>query len=154
MDNELAAHGMKRSEQLGVPWESSFGYAQVVESEGMLYISGQLDHDASGKMTAPAPLDSDGRVTNFDNMGAQIRQAYINAATLLARFGATLDNVVEEVMYVLDLDTAFAVAPAIRREAYGREMPQVANTLLVTPRLAFREQLVEIKFVARLATRV
>ena len=104
-------------------------------------------------MTAPAPLDASGHVTDFGNMGAQIRQAYVNAATLLARFGATLDDVVEEVMFVLDLDTAFAAAPAIRREAYGRELPQVANTLLVTPRLAFREQLVEIKFVARLPTR-
>lgn len=144
----------KHIEQLGVPWESAFGYAQVVETDGMLYMSGQLDHDASGKMTAPAPLDQNGRVTDFANMGAQIRQAYSNAATLLARYGATMDDVVEEVMYVLDLDTAFAVAPTIRREVYGRELPQVANTLLVTPRLAFREQLVEIKFVARLPKRV
>jgi|SRR5664279_4314672 len=150
MDKQLEPKRTKHIEQLGVPWEAAFGYAQAVESDGMLYLSGQLDHDASGKMTAPAPLDTNGRVTDFANMGQQIRQAYVNAAALLARFGATLDDVVEEVMYVLDLDAAFAAAPAIRREAYAREMPQVANTLVATPRLAFREQLVEIKFVARL----
>ena len=150
MDKQHEPKRTKHIEQLGVPWEAAFGYAQVVESDGTLYLSGQLDHDASGKMTAPAPLDANGRVTDFANMGQQIRQAYVNAAALLARFGATLDDVVEEVMYVLDLDAAFAAAPAIRREAYAREMPQVANTLVATPRLAFREQLVEIKFVARL----
>jgi hypothetical protein len=63
-------------------------------------------------------------------------QCYANARNVLAQYGATLDNVVEEVLYVTDMDTAFAVAGAVRAEAYGGR-PVVASTILVTPRLAF-----------------
>jgi enamine deaminase RidA (YjgF/YER057c/UK114 family) len=83
-------------------------------------------------------------------MGAQMRQSYINAAELLRRFDASLDNVIEEVIYVLDMDAAFAIAGPVRKEAYGREDPQVASTIIGTTRLGFPQQLVEIKFVARL----
>jgi len=36
----------------------------------------------------------------------------------------------------------------VRKEAYGSEKPDVASTILTTPRLALPTQLVEIKFVA------
>jgi enamine deaminase RidA (YjgF/YER057c/UK114 family) len=52
-------------------------------------------------------------------MEQQMRVTYANAAKLPARFGATLDNVVEETLYVLDVDAAFAVAGNVRKEAYG-----------------------------------
>src|SRR5262249_60483704 len=47
------------------------------------------------------------------------RRCYANARKVLAQYGATLDNVVEEVLYVTDMDTAFAVAGAGRAEAVG-----------------------------------
>lgn len=75
-------------------------------------------------------------------------QSYANAKKVLAQYGATLDNVVEEVLYVTDMDAAFAVAAEVRTEAYG-ERPVVASTILVTPRLAFPSQLIEIKLIAR-----
>ncbi|WP_394617991.1 hypothetical protein JNUCC0626_02490 [Lentzea sp. JNUCC 0626] len=56
---------------------------------------------------------------------------------------------VEEVLYVLDIPAAFAAAGKVRKEAYGRPDPQVASTLVGTTGLAFPEQLVEIKFIAR-----
>ncbi|HYO48015.1 MAG TPA: RidA family protein [Gemmatimonadota bacterium] len=62
---------------------------------------------------------------------------------------APLDDVVEEVLHVTDMDAAFAVAGLVRKEAYGSEKPDVASTILVTPRLAFPAQLIEIKFLAR-----
>jgi enamine deaminase RidA (YjgF/YER057c/UK114 family) len=139
----------KRTEGLGMPWEEVFGYAQAVQVGDTIYISGQLDHDASGTMLAPAPLDEGGRITDYSNMEAQMRQTYANARILLERFGATMDNVVEEVIYVLDMETGFAAAPAVRREAYGTAQPAVASTILVTPRLALPAQLVEIQFKAR-----
>jgi enamine deaminase RidA (YjgF/YER057c/UK114 family) len=83
-------------------------------------------------------------------MGEQMRQTYVNAEKLLRRFGASLDDVVEEVIYVLDVDAAFKVAGPVRKAAYGRQDPQVASTLVGTTRLAFPEQLVEIKLVARI----
>jgi enamine deaminase RidA (YjgF/YER057c/UK114 family) len=82
-------------------------------------------------------------------MEGQMRQTYANAKKILAEFGATLDDVVEEVLYVTDMDKAFAAAGPVRKEAYGSARPAVASTILVTSRLALAAQLIEIKFVAK-----
>ncbi|WP_381790791.1 hypothetical protein [Streptomyces niveus] len=50
---------------------------------------------------------------------------------------------------VIDVDAADAAAGPVRKEAYGRPDPQVASTMIGTPRLAFPELLVEVKFIAR-----
>jgi enamine deaminase RidA (YjgF/YER057c/UK114 family) len=133
----------------GMPWEEQYGYAQAVKVDDTIYVSGQLSHDDHGNMVGAAPLDDSGRIRDYSNMEAQMRQTYANAQKLLNQFGATLDNVVEEVLYVRDMDAAFAVAGAVRKDAYGSGKPAVASTMLVTPRLAFPTQLIEIKFVAK-----
>ncbi len=138
----------KQVENLGMPWEEQYGYAQAVKAGDTIWISGQLSHDESGKMVAPAPLDAQGRIADHGNMGAQMAQSYVNIKTLLARYGATMDDIVEEVLYVTDMDAAFAVAGRVRAEAYGGRAA-VASTILVTPRLAFPDQLIEIKVIAR-----
>ena len=114
----------KEVKGFGMPWED---------------VSGQLSHDADGNMVGATPPD----------MAAQMRQTYVNAKKILAEFGATLDDVVEEVLYVTDMDQAFAAAGPVRKEAYGSARPAVASTILVTSRLALAAQLVEIKFVAK-----
>jgi len=96
-----------------------------------------------------APLDKEGAVTDAGNMGDQMQQAYHNADVLLRRFGASLDDVVEEVVYTLDIDAAFQAAGPVRKAAYGRSDPQVASTLVGVTRLAIPGQLVEIKMIAR-----
>jgi len=136
-------------ENFGVPWESSYGYVQAVRAGDTIYISGQLANTGS-ELVAPAPVGESGAVTDFSGMEDQMRQAYVNAQELLGRYGASLGNVVEEVLYVLDMDAAFEVAGPVRKAAYGREDPQVASTIVQVARLAFPEQLIEIKFVAKL----
>ena len=123
----------------GMPCEDVYGYAQAVKVDDTIYVSGQLSHDADGNMVGATP----------PNMEAQMRQTYANAKKILAKFGATLDDVVEEVIYVTDMDTAFAAAGPVRKEAYGSPRPAVASTILVTSRLALAAQLIEIKFVAK-----
>jgi enamine deaminase RidA (YjgF/YER057c/UK114 family) len=113
-----------------------------------IYISGQLSHRGA-QLHAPAPTDTNKKVTDFSAMEEQMRQSYANAQELLRRFGASLNDVVEEVLYVLDVDAASAVAGPVRKAAYGREDPLVASTLVGTTRLTFPEQLVEIRFVAK-----
>lgn len=130
----------KEVKGLGMPWEDEYGYAQAVKVDDTIYISGQLSHDDGGNMVGAAPPD----------MEAQMRQTYANAKKILGQFGATLDDIVEEVLYVTDMDEAFAAAGPVRKEAYGSRKPAVASTILVTPRLALPEQLIEIKFVAKL----
>ena len=129
----------KEVKGFGMPWEDVYGYAQAVKVDDMIYVSGQLSHDAEGNMVGAAPPD----------MEAQMRQTYANAKKILAKFGASLDDVVEEVIYVTDMDTAFAAAGPVRKEAYGAARPAVASTILVTSRLALAAQLIEIKFVAK-----
>lgn len=139
----------KDAKGFGVPWEDDYGYAQAVQVGDEIFISGQLSHDEEGNFVGPAPLDDDGRILDHSNMEIQMRQTYANAKKILERYGATLDNVVEEVLYVTDMDAAFAAAGPVRKEAYGSEKPDVASTILVTPRLALPQQLIEIKFIAR-----
>jgi enamine deaminase RidA (YjgF/YER057c/UK114 family) len=139
----------KQTQAMGLPWETNYGYAQAVRVGDTIYISGQLSNDDDGNIVGAPPLDEHGRILDHSNIGIQMRQTYANAKKILERYGATLDNVVEEVLYVTDMDAAFAVAGPIRREAYGSEKPDVASTVVVTPRLALPQQLIEIKFIAR-----
>jgi enamine deaminase RidA (YjgF/YER057c/UK114 family) len=136
----------KKLGYLGVPWEEAYGYAQAVQVGNTVYVSGQLSYDDKGNLVGAAPIDAAGKVTDSGNMELQMRTTYENAIKLLAQFGATLDNVVEEVLYVTDLDAAFAVAGKVRKAAYGTPRPACASTISETSRLAFPQQLVEIAF--------
>jgi enamine deaminase RidA (YjgF/YER057c/UK114 family) len=144
----MALH--KEVKGFGMPWEDLYGYCQAVKVDDTIYVSGQLSHDEQGNLVGAAPLDDNGQISDHSNMETQMRQTYANAKKILSEFGATLDNVVEEVVYVTDMDKAMDVAGAVRKEAYGSEKPQVASTIFVTPRLAFPAQLIEIKFIAKL----
>jgi enamine deaminase RidA (YjgF/YER057c/UK114 family) len=135
-------------ESFGVPWEESYGYVQAIKRGDTIYVSGQLSHEGS-EMVAPAPVDEQGRITYFGDMADQMTQTYANAKTLLARFGASLDDVVEEVIYVLDVDAGMAAAGPVRKAAYGTETPQVASTIIGVTRLALPPQLLEIKLIAK-----
>ena len=139
----------KEIKTFGMPWESLYGYVQAVKVDDTIYVSGQLSHDEEGNVVGAAPLDDQGKIRDHSNMEIQMRQTYANAKRILAEFGATLDNVVEEVVYVTDMDKAMAVAGDVRKDAYGSQTPQVASTILVTPRLAFPTQLIEVKFTAK-----
>src|SRR5215469_10735151 len=131
-----------------MPWEEHYGYVQAVKVGDTIYVSGQLSHDSRGNMVGAAPLDDRGIIRDHSNMEVQMRQSYANAKKILREFGATLEDVVEEVLYVTDMEKAYAAAGPVRKEAYGSSTPQVASTILVTPRLALPTQLIEIKLIA------
>lgn len=136
----------KQVAYFGVPAEEAYGYAQAIKVGDVIYVSGQLANDDAGNLVSPAPLDQSGKASDFSVMEDQMRVTYANAAKILARFGATLDHVVEETLYVLDVDAAFAVAGKVRKAAYGTERPQCASNLIGVTRLAFPEQIIEIAF--------
>lgn len=142
----------KRIANFGVPWEAGYGYCQAVRVKDVVYVSGQLSHDSDGTLVAPAELDAARRPSNFMNMEPQMRQTYANAAALLAQLGATLDDVVEETLFVLDVDAAFAVAGKVRKDFYKTDLPQCASNPIGVSRLAFPEQLIEITFRAVLTS--
>lgn len=134
----------KKTAYWGVPWEESYGYPQARRVGNEIYISGQFNHDEAGNLIAPAPLDSDGKPSDFSSLGEQMRASYDNISKLLALYGATLDDVVEETLYVLDMDAAFAVVGNVRKAAYGTDRPQCASNIIGVSRLAQRSQLIEI----------
>ncbi len=147
----MQAKGLKKKLfQHGVPWEAAYGYHQAVQVGDTIFISGQLSHDDAGNFIGPAPVDASGRITDTSNMELQMRTTYGNAAKVLAFFGATLANVVDEVVYTTDIDATFAVAGRVRRDVFGTETPECASTLVGTTRLALSQQLVEISFTALL----
>ncbi|KAB0488776.1 Enamine deaminase RidA, house cleaning of reactive enamine intermediates, YjgF/YER057c/UK114 family [Pseudomonas reinekei] len=134
----------KKTAYWGVPWEENYGYPQARQVGNDIYISGQFNHDEDGNLVAPAPLNSEGKPSDFSTMGEQMSKAYDNISKLLALYGASLDDVVEETLYVLDMDAAFAVVGNVRKAAFGSEHPQCASNIIGVSRLAQRSQLIEI----------
>lgn len=126
----------KDEKGLGMPWEEEYGYAQAVRVADTIYVSGQVSHD------------EEGTIVGEGDMEAQMRQAYANMEKVLAQYGADMGNVVEEVLYVTDMDAAFDAAVSCRREVFSG-MPVVASTIVQIERLAFPEFMIEIKCVAR-----
>jgi 2-iminobutanoate/2-iminopropanoate deaminase len=127
----------KETKSLGMPWEKEYGYAQAVKVGDTIWLSGQVSHDDRGN------------IVGLRDMEAQMRQAYTNIQKLLAQYGATMDNVVDEVLFVTDMDTAFAAAVKCRPEIFSGT-PVVASTIVQIQRLAFPELMIEIRCIAKL----
>ena len=81
-------------------------------------------------------------------MEAQMKQTYANIKDLLSRFNMTMDDVVEEVLYVMDMQSAFE-ARKNNKAAFYPNPKSVASTIVVVSGLALPGQLVEIKIIAR-----
>ena len=127
----------KETKDLGMPWEKEYGYSQAVKVGDTLYLSGQVSHDDKGN------------IVGVGNMEVQMRQAWANVAKLLKDYGATIANVVDEVIFVTDIEAALTAAVKVRPEVFGGR-PVVASTLVQVPRLAFPELMIEIKCIARM----
>ena len=126
----------KQVKSLGMPWEKEYGYAQAVKVGDTIYVSGQVSHDETGK------------IVGRGDMEAQMRQAYTNIKKLLAQYGATMDNIVDEILFVTDMNTAFAAAVKCRQDIFSGT-PIVASTIVQIQRLAFPELMIEIRCVAK-----
>src|SRR5215216_250636 len=127
----------KETKSLGMPWEKEYGYSQAVKVGDTIYLSGQVSHDDRGN------------IVGLRDMEAQMRQAYANIQKVLAQYGATIDNIVDEVLFVTDMDAAFAAAVKCRPDIFSGT-PVVASTIVQIQRLAFPELMIEIRCVAKL----
>ena len=126
----------KEVKNLNMPWEKEYGYSQAVKIGDTIYLSGQISHNETGEIVGVGDVE------------AQIRQAYVNIKKLLAEYGASVENIVDETWFVTDIEAGDAVAGKLRKEIYSG-IPVVALTVVEIKRLAFPELLVEIKCVAR-----
>ncbi len=84
-----------------------------------------------------------------DTLEDQMALAYRNVAETLAHFGATMNNVVEQVVYVTDMIAASAASLEARKAAFPPEtLP--ASTMVEVRALALPQLKVEIRVTARL----
>lgn len=127
----------KETKSLDMPWEKEYGYAQAVKVGDTIFVSGQVSHDDKGSIVGRGDMD------------AQMRQAYANIQKLLAQYGATLKNVVDEILFVTDMDAAFAAAVKCRQDIFSGT-PVIASTIVQIQRLAFPEFMIEIRCIAKI----
>jgi 2-iminobutanoate/2-iminopropanoate deaminase len=126
----------KETKSLGMPWEKEYGYAQAVKVGDTIYVSGQVSHDDKGD------------IVGRGDMEVQMRQAYANIQNVLAQYGVTMENMVDETLFVTDMDAAFAAAVKCRQDVFSGT-PVVASTIVQIQRLAFPELMIEIRCVAK-----
>ena len=119
-----------------MPWEKEYGYAQSVKVGDTIYLSGQVSHDDKGN------------IVGRGDMEAQMRQAYANIQKVLTQYGTTMDNIVDEILFVTDMDNAFKAAVKCRHDIFSGS-PVVASTIVQIQRLAFPDLLIEIRCVAK-----
>ena len=128
----------KEAKSFGMPWEKEYGYSQAVKVDNTIYLSGQVSHDDKGDIVGRGDMET------------QMRQAYKNIKKVLAQYGATMDNVVDEVLFVTDMDAAFAARVKCKQEVFsGNNNPVLTSTIVQIQRLAFPELMVEIRCICR-----
>ena len=93
----------KKAKFLGMSWEKENGYSQAVKVDNTIYVSGQVSHDDKGNIVGQG------------NMEVQMCQAYTNIQKVLVQYGATMYNIMNEVLFVTDMDAAFAARVKCKR---------------------------------------
>ncbi len=126
----------KETKSLNMPWEEQYGYSQAVKVGDTIYISGQVSHD------------DDGNILGEGDMEVQMRAAYVNVVKLLEQYGASIENVVDEIVFVTDIDAAFGARVKMKDEVFSGS-PVLASTIVQIDRLAFPQLMVEIRCIAR-----
>ena len=126
----------KQAKSLNMPWEQEYGYSQSVKVGDTIYLSGQVSHDDQGN------------VLGEGDMEVQMRAAYANVAKVLAQNGATMENVVDEIIFVTDMDAAFNARVKMKQEVFSGT-PVLASTIVQIQRLAFPSLMIEIRCVAK-----
>ena len=120
-----------------MPWEKEYGYSQAVKVGDTIYLSGQVSHDDKGN------------VLGEGNMEVQMRATYANVGKVLAQYGVSMDNIVDEILFVTDMDAAFAARAKMKQKVFSGS-PVLGSTIVQIQRLAFPQLMIEIKCIARI----
>jgi 2-iminobutanoate/2-iminopropanoate deaminase len=108
-------------------------YTDGVVADGWIWISGMLALDASGALIGG------------DDVVAQAERVHENIGAVLAKAGATFEDVVKVTVYLRRIGDRAAVN-AVRRKFFGESRP--ASTLVEVSAFVLPEALVEIDAVA------
>jgi 2-iminobutanoate/2-iminopropanoate deaminase len=122
-----------QSFSFGVPAERVFGYSQAVKVGETIHVAGQLSHDEEGNFLHAGDCD------------AQAKQTFANLDKVLAHFGATRRQIVQDTVFVVNLSEHVDALAASHVEYFGEHRP--ATTGLSVDGLVFPGQLFEINVV-------
>lgn len=117
------------------PCNPTYSIAAIAESKRLLFIAGQVAVDRSGE-------------TVGGDIETQARQVFENLRLILAAAGATLDDVVNTDVFLVDVGRDLEGYLKVRLEYFPENPP--ASTLVQTPALVHPDYLVEVKAVAEL----
>lgn len=121
----------------GLHQPPGYHHVTLVETTRMIFLAGQC------------PLDEAGQLVGDGDLRAQVEQVVRNIVTALSSVGATADDVVRTVIYVVssereDLSLVWSI---LRNSAIANAL-STASTLLGVSQLGYPGQLVEIDVTA------
>ena len=102
-------------------------------------------------LSGQVSVDKEGQVVGAGDLPAQLSQAYANVQEVLVEFGASMDNIVDEMWLVTDVQDAMAKVERlfeIRGNALGGNA-DMSQTMVQVAGLVMPELLIEVKCVAR-----
>ncbi len=117
----------------GWPWIEKIRVMPGVKVGDTIYTAGM------------APCDADGNVVGPGDVAAQSRAVFANLRAVLAEGGATMDDVVKILVFLVDVKD-FPAFSAARAEAFAGKVP--ASSVVGTPALAHPDLLVEVEAIA------
>lgn len=114
-------------------------YTDAVVFGDVVYVSGCVGSDSSGRILAP------------DDVSAQARLALENIGTVLAAAGTGFENILKVTVFVTDVADREPIN-VVRQEFFGESRP--ASTLVQVASLALPDAKVEIEAVASVPSHV
>ena len=127
------------SYKFGGTYEETYGYSQACRAGDTLYISGQVALTEAGEMVGAGDFET------------QVRTAYKRIDSILHHFGATKEDIVDELIFVVDAIGNYEEMQKLHTGYYGKRHP--ASTYIGVTALAMSDFMVEIKVTAWLGKR-
>ena len=118
------------------PLEDQMGFSAIVHAKGLLHLAGIISIDENAAVLAP------------EDMAAQIDRIYDIMEETLAKNGANLAHVVNEVIYTTDMAKLIEAIPARTHRYEGHAFP--ATPALQISARAFPDAMIEIQATAQL----
>jgi len=118
------------------PLEDGMGFSAIVHANGLLHVAGIISVDENAQVFAPG------------DMAAQIDRIYDIMEETLAKNGANLAHVVNEMMFTTDMAKLIEAIPVRARRYAGHAFP--ATTAVQVAALAFPDAMLEIQATAQL----
>ncbi len=117
------------------PLSPTFSQATIAEGKRLIFISGQVGMAPNGNSVG-------------DDIKSQTRQLFENLRLILESVGATLDDILETDVFMVNIERDLDGYLEVRREYFSENPP--ASTLVEVQRLVDAQYLVEVKAVAEL----